>query len=105
MQVMEDGRLTDSSGRVVSFKETLIVLTSNIGSTQLASGAAAGLGFNLDQGAHAQAARMQTLVKDELKAHFRPEFLNRLDDIVVRCPHTHAWGRLCRGGAHCMRAL
>ena len=84
MQVMEDGRLTDSSSRVVSFKQALIVLTSNVGSTALVGGAAP-VGFDVTDG-DGDAERLQTLVKDEMKAHFRPEFLNRIDEIVV-CFH------------------
>lgn len=81
---MEDGRLTDSSGRVVSFKQALIVLTSNVGSTALVGGAAP-VRFDISDG-DSSAELMQALVKDEMKAHFRPEFLNRIDEIVA-CFH------------------
>jgi len=84
LQVLEDGRLTDSAGRTVSFRQCLIILTSNVGSHLLARGGN-GLGFDLEADAAAAAgARARTLVLGELKAHFRPEFLNRLDEIVVR---------------------
>lgn len=82
MQIMEDGRLTDSSSRTVSFKQALIVLTSNVGSTAIAGGTAS-VGFDLTDG-DGDAERLQALVKDEMKAQFRPEFLNRIDEIVVR---------------------
>ena len=88
LQVMEDGRLTDSAGRTVSFKDTVIVLTSNVGSHLLAKGGHRHIGFGLDDyGADdgaAAARRLRCLVIEELKAQFRPEFLNRLDEVVVR---------------------
>ena len=86
LQVLEDGRLTDSMGRTVSFKNTLVILTSNIGSQLIAKGGA-GLGFALDdpslapEEAHYQ--RIRSLFLDELRNYFRPEFLNRLDEVVV----------------------
>jgi ATP-dependent Clp protease ATP-binding subunit ClpC len=87
LQVLEDGRLTDSGGRVVSFKNTLIVMTSNVGSAVVAKGGGRGIGFALeDEGADADAAsygRVRSLVLEELKAFFRPELLNRLDEVVV----------------------
>eukprot|EP01025_Chloroclados_australasicus_P025993 TRINITY_DN25825_c0_g2_i1.p2 TRINITY_DN25825_c0_g2~~TRINITY_DN25825_c0_g2_i1.p2 ORF type:complete len:261 (+),score=38.00 TRINITY_DN25825_c0_g2_i1:49-783(+) len=85
LQMFEDGRLTDSQGRVVSFKNCLIILTSNVGSDVIAKGGAGGVGFQLnDFGdvAH-EHEKIKELVTDELKGYFRPEFLNRLDDIVV----------------------
>ncbi|EIE27350.1 ATP-dependent Clp protease ATPase subunit [Coccomyxa subellipsoidea C-169] len=85
LQILEDGRLSDSSGRVVSFKNTLIVMTSNVGSSVIAKGGGQ-LGFALpsEDGAEADRyARIRTLVLEELKAYFRPELLNRLDEIVV----------------------
>lgn len=84
-QVMEDGRLSDSRGRVISFKECLIILTSNVGSHLIARGANS-IGFALHEG-DSEAARdnrMRALVLEEFKSFFRPEFLNRLDKIVVR---------------------
>jgi ATP-dependent Clp protease ATP-binding subunit ClpC len=85
LQMMEDGRLTDSQGRVVSFKNTLIVLTSNVGSKVIAKGGNT-LGFSLDvdEDGEDTAAykRMRDKVLDELKNFFRPEMLNRLDEIV-----------------------
>lgn len=84
LQVMEDGRLTDSGGRTVSFKNTLIVLTTNIGSQVIAKGGG-GVGFQLPNpdGSDAAAGRLRSLVLEELKAYFRPELLNRLDEVVV----------------------
>ncbi|CAG9462159.1 unnamed protein product [Pedinophyceae sp. YPF-701] len=86
LQVLEDGRLTDSMGRTVSFKDTLIVLTSNIGSAQIAGGGSQ-LGFDIgapgETAAEHRHARVRELVMDELKAHYRPELLNRLDEVVV----------------------
>lgn len=85
LQVLDDGRLTDAQGRTVSFKHALIVMTSNIGSQVIEKGGQ-GLGFELaatgDRPA-AQYSRIHTLVQNELKQHFRPEFLNRLDEIIV----------------------
>ncbi|BDA47991.1 ATP-dependent Clp protease ATP-binding subunit ClpA homolog [Coccomyxa sp. Obi] len=85
LQILEDGRLSDSSGRVVSFKNTLIVMTSNVGSAVIAKGGGQ-LGFALpsENGPEAgQYGRIRSLVLEELKAYFRPELLNRLDEIVV----------------------
>ena len=84
LQMMEDGRLTDSQGRVVSFKNCLIVLTSNVGSKVIAKGGG-GLGFQLqddDEEGSAEYKRIREKVLDELKNFFRPEMLNRLDEIV-----------------------
>lgn len=83
LQVLEDGRLTDAKGRTVDFKNTLLIMTSNIGSKVVQKGGS-GLGFEFsaDQGA-AQYSRMVSIVNEELKQFFRPEFLNRLDEIIV----------------------
>ena len=83
LQILEDGRLTDAKGRTVDFKNTLLILTSNIGSKVIEKGAA-GLGFELAQDvAESQYNRIKSLVNEELKQYFRPEFLNRLDEIIV----------------------
>ena len=84
LQLLEDGRLTDSKGRTVDFKNTLIIMTSNIGSKVIEKGGG-GLGFefsgeNADEN---QYNRIKSLVNEELKQYFRPEFLNRLDEIIV----------------------
>ena len=81
LQVLEDGRLTDGQGRTVDFKNTVIVFTSNLGTGDISK--AVSMGFaqgNTDQSNY---ERMKQKVNDELKRHFRPEFLNRIDDVVV----------------------
>ncbi|CDM93898.1 MAG: ATP-dependent Clp protease ATP-binding subunit [Limnospira maxima] len=83
LQILEDGRLTDAKGRTVSFKNTLIIMTSNIGSKVIEKGGG-GLGFEFEQSQEeAQYTRIRNLVNEELKQYFRPEFINRLDEIIV----------------------
>ncbi|KAM3111136.1 ATP-dependent Clp protease ATP-binding subunit [Phormidesmis sp. 146-33] len=84
LQVLEDGRLTDAKGRTVSFKNTLLIMTSNLGSKVIEKGGS-GLGFEIASGSSEslQYNHIRTLVNDELKNHFRPEFLNRLDETIV----------------------
>ncbi len=83
LQILEDGRLTDAKGRTVDFKNTLLILTSNIGSKVIEKGGG-GLGFEFaEDEAEAKYNRISSLVKEELKSYFRPEFLNRLDEIIV----------------------
>ncbi|WP_138502319.1 ATP-dependent Clp protease ATP-binding subunit [Nostoc sp. PA-18-2419] len=82
LQILDDGQLTDAKGRKVDFKNTLIILTSNIGSKVIEKGGS-GLGFDFDTQADASYNRIRNLVNEELKAYFRPEFLNRLDEIIV----------------------
>jgi ATP-dependent Clp protease ATP-binding subunit ClpC len=83
LQILEDGRLTDAKGRTVDFKNTLIILTSNIGSKVIEKGGS-GLGFEFaEDQAESQYNRIRSLVNEELKNYFRPEFLNRLDEIIV----------------------
>ncbi|KAI3839358.1 hypothetical protein MKW92_044734 [Papaver armeniacum] len=89
LQVFEDGHLTDSQGRRVSFKNTLIVMTSNVGSSAIAKGRRNSIGFILDDdddGKSGSYAAMKALLMEELKAYFRPELLNRLDEVVVFRP-------------------
>jgi len=81
LQILEDGRLTDSQGRVVDFKNTVIIMTSNLGTRDISKGF--NLGFQKDSDTVGAYERMKSKVQDELKQHFRPEFLNRIDDIVV----------------------
>lgn len=81
LQVLEDGRLTDSQGRVVDFKNTVIIMTTNLGTRDISKGA--GLGFANVEDEMSNYERMKAKVGDELKSHFRPEFLNRIDDIIV----------------------
>jgi ATP-dependent Clp protease ATP-binding subunit ClpC len=83
LQIFEDGRLTDSKGRTIDFKNTLLIMTSNIGSKVIEKGGG-GLGFELSEDqTDSQYNRIKTLVNEELKQYFRPEFLNRLDEIIV----------------------
>ena len=81
LQVLEDGRLTDSQGRVVDFKNTVIIMTTNLGTRDISK--TLGLGFHNSDDVLGNYERMKGKVSDELKQHFRPEFLNRIDDIVV----------------------
>ena len=81
LQVLEDGRLTDAQGRVVDFKNTVIIMTTNLGTRDISKGA--GLGFANSDDELTNYERMKSKVGDELKTHFRPEFLNRIDDIIV----------------------
>jgi ATP-dependent Clp protease ATP-binding subunit ClpC len=80
LQILEDGRLTDAQGRQVDFKNTVLIMTSNLGTRDIAKGP--GLGFST-QNAQMDYERMKNKIQDELKQHFRPEFLNRIDDIIV----------------------
>jgi ATP-dependent Clp protease ATP-binding subunit ClpB len=75
LQILDDGRLTDGQGRTVDFKNTIVIMTSNIGSPRILEyrGAFSGVGFE----------RMKETVLEELRGHFRPEFLNRVDEIIV----------------------
>ena len=81
LQILEDGRLTDAQGRTVDFKNTVIIMTTNLGTRDIAKGL--NLGFAADDGGRTDYERMKAKVNEELKQHFRPEFLNRIDDIVV----------------------
>ncbi len=81
LQVLDDGHLTDGQGRKVDFKNTVIILTTNLGTSNIAK--AANTGFNLGNNAESSYERMKDQVTSELKGQFRPEFLNRLDDIIV----------------------
>ncbi|AFZ21460.1 ATP-dependent Clp protease ATP-binding subunit [Allocoleopsis franciscana] len=83
LQILEDGRLTDAKGRTVDFKNTLLIMTSNIGSKVIEKGGG-GIGFEFSENqAESQYNRIRSLVNEELKQYFRPEFLNRLDEIIV----------------------
>ena len=81
LQVLEDGRLTDSQGRTVDFKNTVIIMTTNLGTRDISK--SLGLGFANADDDLSNYERMKGKVSDELKSHFRPEFLNRIDDIIV----------------------
>ncbi|XP_047340757.1 ATP-dependent Clp protease ATP-binding subunit ClpA homolog CD4B, chloroplastic-like [Impatiens glandulifera] len=83
LQILEDGRLTDSKGRTVDFKNTLLIMTSNVGSSVIEKGGRR-IGFDLDYDEKDTSYnRIKSLVTEELKQYFRPEFLNRLDDMIV----------------------
>ncbi|WP_328711684.1 ATP-dependent Clp protease ATP-binding subunit [Nocardia salmonicida] len=81
LQVLEDGRLTDGQGRTVDFKNTVLIFTSNLGTSDISK--AVGLGFTQSSVEGSNYERMKLKVNDELKKHFRPEFLNRIDDVIV----------------------
>ena len=78
LQVLDDGRLTDSQGRTVDFKNTVLIMTSNIGSQEILEAQQRGITYEA----------LQTIVMNEVKKHFRPEFLNRVDEAVVFHPLT-----------------
>src|SRR5262245_4990698 len=82
LQVLDDGVLTDSSRRRVDFKNTVVIMTSNLGGRQILSGGKH-LGFKQAEGSAAQFAAIKSTVQDELKRAFNPEFLNRIDDVIV----------------------
>jgi ATP-dependent Clp protease ATP-binding subunit ClpC len=84
LQILEDGRLTDSQGRTVDFKNTILIMTSNLGTKNLTSPS---VGF-VSQDDSSMYEKMKRQVDDELKKHFRPEFLNRIDDVIVFHPLT-----------------
>ena len=81
LQILEDGRLTDSQGRVVDFKNTVIIMTTNLGTRDISKSVATGFQSGTDT--QTGYNRMRARVTEELKQHFRPEFLNRVDDVVV----------------------
>ncbi|MGI9144710.1 MAG: ATP-dependent Clp protease ATP-binding subunit [Candidatus Planktophila sp.] len=81
LQVLEDGRLTDAQGRTVDFKNTVIIMTTNLGTRDISK--SLGLGFANSDDDLTNYERMKGKVNDELKSHFRPEFLNRIDDVIV----------------------
>jgi ATP-dependent Clp protease ATP-binding subunit ClpC len=81
LQILEDGRLTDAQGRVVDFKNTVIIMTTNLGTRDISKGVS--VGFGAASESRGSYDRMKTKVGEELKQHFRPEFLNRVDDVIV----------------------
>ena len=81
LQVLDEGRLTDSQGRAVDFKNTVIIMTTNLGSRDIHKGQS--LGFAVGSDTKSNYERMQAMVSDELKKNFRPEFLNRIDETIV----------------------
>jgi ATP-dependent Clp protease ATP-binding subunit ClpC len=82
LQILDDGRLTDSKGRSVDFKNTIIIMTSNVGARGIENPSRLGFGAGGDDSAD-RYAKMRDVVMDELKKTFRPEFLNRLDDMII----------------------
>lgn len=83
LQILEDGRLTDSQGRTVDFKNTVIIMTSNVGARIITDHQNSSLGFSSEKEKENSFEEVKTKVIDELKSMFRPEFLNRVDDIIV----------------------
>jgi ATP-dependent Clp protease ATP-binding subunit ClpC len=82
LQVLDDGRLTDSLGRTVDFTNTIIIMTSNIGARKVAE-FGTGIGFDSDTNIGTNKAKVEAIVRKELKNKFAPEFLNRMDDIIL----------------------
>ncbi|WP_404434878.1 ATP-dependent Clp protease ATP-binding subunit [Microbacterium lacus] len=80
LQILEEGRLTDGQGRVIDFKNTVIIMTTNLGSSAIAGGP---VGFQVEGNEATSYERMKGKVDEELKRNFKPEFLNRVDDIIV----------------------
>jgi ATP-dependent Clp protease ATP-binding subunit ClpC len=92
LQIMEEGRLTDSFGRHVDFRNVILIMTSNLGSQQMKAGARLGfdrLTGDTEASQEDRKKRMRSDVMLEVERHFRPEFLNRLDEMVVFNPLTH----------------
>jgi ATP-dependent Clp protease ATP-binding subunit ClpC len=83
LQVLDDGILTDSSGRRVDFKNTIIIMTSNIAARDIQAKARGGVGFAVNDGEEARHASVKSTIEDALKRFFNPEFLNRIDDVIV----------------------
>jgi ATP-dependent Clp protease ATP-binding subunit ClpC len=81
LQILEDGRLTDAQGRLVDFKNTVIIMTTNLGTRDISKGVSVGFARNSES--RGSYDRMKSRVQEELKQHFRPEFLNRVDDTIV----------------------
>jgi len=80
LQILEEGRLTDGQGRVVDFKNTIIIMTTNLGSREIVRGS---LGFTLEGDSKNDYDQMKARVNEELKRNFKPEFLNRVDEVIV----------------------
>jgi ATP-dependent Clp protease ATP-binding subunit ClpC len=85
LQILEDGRLTDSKGRTVDFKNTVVIMTTNLGSQQISENASP-VGFVAKADLEATYEKIKSRVMDEVKKEFRPEFLNRIDEIIVFHP-------------------
>ena len=83
LQILDDGRLTDSKGRYVSFKNTIIILTSNVGASMITTGSKLGFAVGGEEEKKDKYEHLKDTVMEEMKKVFRPEFLNRIDDIIV----------------------
>ncbi|MBU5668974.1 ATP-dependent Clp protease ATP-binding subunit [Peptoniphilus sp. MSJ-1] len=83
LQILDDGRLTDSKGRTVSFKDTVIIMTSNVGANLLAKNSVLGFSTSSDDAKKNEFEQMKDIINSSLKERFRPEFLNRIDDVVI----------------------
>src|SRR5690606_3369322 len=81
LQVLEDGRLTDAKGRTVDFRNTVLIMTSNVGAHEIQR--EAGIGFQIEEDEATSYTDMKRKVTDELRKTFRPEFLNRIDEVIV----------------------
>ena len=86
LQILEDGRLTDGHGRTVDFRNTLVIMTSNLGTAELDRPS---VGFLRESGSKDESLRLRASIEDALKKAFRPEFLNRIDEIIIFDPLTH----------------
>ena len=95
LQILDDGRLTDSKGRVINFKNTIIIMTSNVGASQIKK--MSSFGFSSGDEADAGYDNMKDNINEALKEQFKPEFLNRLDDIIIfRKLTKEEAGKICR---------
>ena len=83
LQILEDGRLTDGKGKTVNFKNTIIIMTSNVGASTIKKQKSLGFSFKDDIRSESEYEKMKDNIMEELKTSFRPEFLNRIDDIIV----------------------
>lgn len=90
LQILDDGRLTDAQGRTVSFKNTIIVMTSNIGAREITGKSSLGFARNEENEEIRREANIRSRVMEAVKATFRPEFINRLDEVIVFHPLTKA---------------
>ncbi len=88
LQILDDGRLTDGKGKVVNFKNSIIIMTSNVGSEHFKAMASIGFRGEEDGGVAAEAGDYRARVMDELRGRFRPEFLNRVDETIIFNPLT-----------------
>ena len=83
LQILDDGRLTDAKGKHINFKNTIIIMTSNVGASMITTQGKLGFSANADDAKKDKYEKLKDTVNEELKKAFRPEFLNRIDDIIV----------------------